>query len=56
MKRLRVEEFNPEFLANIRTHIANDEDYQTQLKLVRAEKPQKEVTEEDGLLYYKNRL
>jgi hypothetical protein len=35
LKRLRVEEFTSEFLATIRSHTTNDEDYQTQLRLLR---------------------
>jgi transposase InsO family protein len=56
IKRLRVEEFNEEFLNTIRTYIDKDDEYQAQLELVRTDKAQKGVTEENGLLYYKNRL
>jgi hypothetical protein len=56
IKRFFVEEYNLEFPTSIRTYIDKGKEYQVQLKLVRTNKPQKGVTEEDSLLYHKNCL
>ena len=56
LRGLSVEKFLPEFLNRVREKTANDDVYQTQIRLTKEGKEQKGVSIEDDLLYFKNRL
>jgi len=50
------EEISNDFITLVKTYIAHNKTNQDQLKLVRSKKETKGVTEEEGLLFYKNRF